>query len=139
AGVTDEQAVATVDSYEVTPQIASAFNEALGLIASAVETGDSQATYLHGSFGSGKSHFMAVLHLLLAGHPAARAKPELHQVIAAHADRLEGKRFLLVPVHFLDARSMEQKILGGYVERIAELHPEAPIPGVFISDSILRD
>lgn len=138
-GVTDEQAKATVDSYEVTPQIASAFNDALGLIAGAVETGSSQATYLHGSFGSGKSHFMAVLHLLLAGNPAARAKPELHEVIAAHDDRLKGKRFLLVPVHFLDARSMEQKILGGYVERVSQLHPDAPVPPVYIADAILDE
>ena len=29
------------------------------------------------SFGSGKSHFMAVLHLLLNGHPAARGLPRL--------------------------------------------------------------
>lgn len=139
SGVADDHAVATVESYEVTPQIASAFNDALGLVAGAVETGDSQATYLHGSFGSGKSHFMAVLHLLLAGHPAARAKPELHEVIAAHADRLDGKKFLLVPIHFLDARSMEQKILGGYVERVATLHPEAPVPSVFIADAIIQD
>jgi hypothetical protein len=138
SGVSDAHAVATVESYEVTPQIASAFNEALGLVAGAVETGESQATYLHGSFGSGKSHFMAVLHLLLSGHPAARAKPELHQAIAAHADRLDGKNFLLVPIHFLDARSMEQKILGGYVERIATLHPEAPVPAVFIADAIVQ-
>ena len=35
----------------------------------------SKATYLHGSFGSGKSHFMAVLHLILQGNPAARGDP----------------------------------------------------------------
>jgi predicted ATPase len=28
----------------------------------------SVGTYLHGSFGSGKSHFMAVLSLILGGH-----------------------------------------------------------------------
>lgn len=138
SGVAEDHAVATVDSYEVTPQIASAFNEALGLVAGALETGESQATYLHGSFGSGKSHFMAVLHLLLSGHTAARAKPELHEAIAAHAERLDGKNFLLVPVHFLDARSMEQKILGGYVERVAALHPDAPVPPVFIADAIVQ-
>lgn len=138
-GVSDQQATATVDNYEVTPQLAEAFNDALGLVAGAVESGRSQATYLHGSFGSGKSHFMAVLHLLLDGHPAARAKPELHPAITAHDARLSGKRFLLVPVHFLDARSMEQKILGGYVERVARLHPGASVPAVYLADNIVAE
>ena len=47
---------------------ASAFDEALGFIRGSVESGSSAACYLHGSFGSGKSHFMAVLDLLLAGN-----------------------------------------------------------------------
>ena len=33
------------------------------------------ATYLHGSFGSGKSHFMAVLHQLLQHHPWPAPSP----------------------------------------------------------------
>ncbi|MGA7980934.1 MAG: hypothetical protein WCA32_12005 [Chromatiaceae bacterium] len=31
-----------------------------------------KGAYLHGSFGSGKSHFMAALSLLMAGHPRVR-------------------------------------------------------------------
>ena len=136
-GVGSGAAEATVRSYEVTPQLARAFDEALGKIAGAVSSGSSEALYLHGSFGAGKSHFMAVLHLLLQGHPAARAKPELHPAMARHEATLAGKRFLLVPVHFLDARSMEQKILGGYVERIATTEPGAPLPSVFLGDAIV--
>jgi predicted ATPase len=41
--------------------------------SSAVEAANSKACYLHGSFGSGKSHFMAVLHLLLQHNPAVRS------------------------------------------------------------------
>lgn len=136
-GVGDEAAAATIASYEVTPQLANAFDEALGKIAGAISSGSSEALYLHGSFGAGKSHFMAVLHLLLQGHPAARAKPELHPAIAKHDLALAGKRFLLVPVHFLDARSMEQKILGGYVERVSSVSPEVPVPAVFLGDAIV--
>jgi hypothetical protein len=136
-GVGAGAAATTVESYEVTPQIARAFDEALGKIAGAVSSGSSEALYLHGSFGAGKSHFMAVLHLLLQGNPDARAKAELHSAIDRHDAVLTGKKFLLVPVHFLDARSMEQKILGGYVERLAVLHPEAPVPAVFLGDAIV--
>src|SRR5205823_5861877 len=75
--------------------------------------------------------------LLLQGDPHARGKTELHPAIARHEAALAGKRFLLVPVHFLDARSMEQKILGGYVERVAALHPEAPVPAVFLGDAVV--
>ena len=49
------------------------------LIAAALEASSSKAAYLHGSFGSGKSHFMAVLHLLLRHDPGARSLPELRR------------------------------------------------------------
>ena len=51
----------TLRDYVVTPQLAGAFDRALHLIRAALDSGSSKAAYLHGSFGSGKSHFMAVL------------------------------------------------------------------------------
>ena len=54
----------TPRTYVVTQQLADAFDRALDLIKGALASGSSKAAYLHGSFGSGKSHFMAVLHLL---------------------------------------------------------------------------
>ncbi|MHB1447251.1 MAG: hypothetical protein ACYCZV_16590, partial [Acidimicrobiales bacterium] len=33
--------------------------------------------------------------------------------------------------------SMEQKILGGYVERVGAAHPDAPVPAVFLGDAIV--
>lgn len=129
--------VGTVDSYVVTDQLATAFDEALGLVTSAVADGQSKATYLHGSFGSGKSHFMAMLHLLLSHDTHARAKPELHDAVSKWGPKLDDKKFLLVPVHFLDAKSMEQKILGGYVECVEELGLKGPLPSVFLGDEIM--
>ena len=52
------------------------FDQALKLVKSAIEGSSSKAAYLHGSFGSGKSHFMAILHLLLQGDSYARSIPE---------------------------------------------------------------
>lgn len=37
---------------------------------------------LHGSFGSGESHFMAVLHALLRADVDARSRPELADTLA---------------------------------------------------------
>src|SRR3954454_7175729 len=71
-GVTPDKAAKTLADYVVTPQLADCFDNALGFIKSSVETGSSKAAYLHGSFGSGKSHFMAVLHLLLQHDAHAR-------------------------------------------------------------------
>ena len=136
-GITDEAATRTVDDYVVTDQLAAAFDQALGLVASAVADNSSKAVFLQGSFGSGKSHFMAMLHLLLSHNTHARSKPELHGAVAKWGPQLDGKNFLLVPVHFLDARSMEQKILGGYVESVQTKHPEAPLPAVYLGDAIV--
>ena len=73
-GVTADHAAATLRDYVVTDQLAAAFDNALGFIRAAVEGRNSKAAYLHGSFGAGKSHFMAVLHLLLQHDARARAQ-----------------------------------------------------------------
>lgn len=129
----------TVDTYVVTDQLVDCFDRALGLIASSVEAKDSKGAYLHGSFGSGKSHFMAVLHLLLQSDARARSKEELADVVAKYDDRLNGKNFLLVPYHMVGAESMEAGVLGGYVAHVRKLHPEAPLPGVYLDEALLAD
>lgn len=129
----------TLKDYVVTEQLAACFDRALSLVASAVADGKSKASYLHASFGAGKTAMMSVLHLLLAGEPTARSIPELAPVVAKYADRIDGRRFLLVPFHFVGKESMEQGILGGYVEHISRLHPEAPLPAVYVADGILDD
>jgi hypothetical protein len=129
----------TIESYVVTPQLVKCFGEALALIRSAVDSRSSKASYLHGSFGSGKSHFMAILHLVLLGNSDARSIPELAPVISRHSDWTEGKRFLLVPYHMIGADSMESAILGGYADHVLRIHPDAPTPGVFRAEKIFTD
>lgn len=131
-------AESTLRDYVVTDRLLGNFDEALGLIRSAIEGHASKAAYLHGSFGSGKSHFMAVLHALLRGEAAARGRDELAPLVAKHSVWLDGRKFLLIPYHLLDARSLEQRVLGGYVDRVRALHPEAPIPAVHRTDSLLK-
>src|SRR5690606_37403285 len=79
-----ETAVAdTLAQYVVTPQLQKSFEDALGFIKSTVDGNQNRqkGAYLHGSFGSGKSHFMAVLNLLLQGNAQARAINELAPVV----------------------------------------------------------
>src|SRR5262245_60784318 len=125
----------TLDSYVVTPQLVDCFDNALGFIRSALDSRSSKACYLHGSFGSGKSHFMAVLHLLLQHHPLARGHADLAGLCGRHG-WVEGKKFLLVPYHLIGARNLESAILGGYVEYVRRVHPEAPLPGVYLAAAI---
>ncbi len=128
----------TLRDYVVTPQLVDAFGNALGFIQQAVQTGGSKAAYLHGSFGSGKSHFMAVLNLLLAGNTQARATPELADVVARNG-WTTGRKFLLVPYHMVGARDMESAVLGQYAEFVRRKHPEAPVPGFYLAEGMFKD
>ena len=133
------EAESTLQSYVVTPQLVDCFDQALRLIQSAVQTGRSKAAYLHGSFGSGKSHFMAVFSLLLQGNATARAVPELAGVVSRHNPWTEGKRFLEVPYHLIGASSLESAILGQYAAFVRARHPEAPTPGFYRAEKIFDD
>lgn len=135
-GVTEPEQ--TLRDYVVTPQLVDAFANALGFIQQAVQTGGSKAAYLHGSFGSGKSHFMAVLNLLLSGNTQARSTPELADVVARHS-WTDGRKFLLVPYHMIGARDMESAILGQYADFVRKKHPEASVPGFYLAEGLFKD
>ncbi|WP_164104212.1 phage resistance protein [Candidatus Laterigemmans baculatus] len=131
----------TVKNYVATPELVKCFDDALSFVRSALVSNTSKASYLHGSFGSGKSHFMAVLHLILQGNTAARSITELAGVIDKHNEWTQGehKKFLMVPYHMLGSTTMESGILGGYVDFIRRTHPNAPIPAVYLSEGLFRD
>ncbi len=135
-GVTEPEK--TLDDYVVTPQLLESFDDALGFIRSAVDATNSKACYLHGSFGAGKSHFMAVLHLMMQHNPAVRSRDDLAKVCARHG-WVEDKKFLLVPYHMIGSRNMESAILGGYVDHVTQFHPDAPLPGVYLADEIFKN
>ncbi len=129
----------TLDDYVVTPQLVNCFNQALSLISSALESDSSKGAYLHGSFGSGKSHFMAVLTLLLNGNAQARSIPELAGVVREANNWTEGRQFLVVPYHMIGATSMESAIFGRYASYVRSMHPEAPTPGFYQSDRLFEN
>jgi len=120
----------TVATYAVTGALAENFRQALRVVGAALSSNRSQPVFLHGSFGSGKSHFMAMLHLMLQGHSAPWRKPELHAVRAAYAP-LEGKNLLQLHFHMLGAESFEGQVFKGYLDAVRQAHPDAALPGLF--------
>jgi len=141
SGLEAEAIDQTLRDYVVTPQLANCFDNALGFIGSAVNAGQgrNKGAYLHGSFGSGKSHFMAVLHLLLQGNSQARAIADLAPAISKHDDWMRSKHILLVPYHMIGAASLESGVLGGYARHVRKLHPEAAVPGFYLSERLFAD
>ena len=136
----DSSAVAqTLSDYVVTPALTEAFDIALGLVADSIRSGISRGAFLTGSFGSGKSHFMAVLYALLRHDPAARDKTELQPVIARHDDVLRDSKVLPLAYHMLGAKSLEQALFDGYLTQIRKRHPDAPLPAVHQSEGVLAD
>ncbi|MEU0487726.1 hypothetical protein ABZ249_00755 [Nocardiopsis sp. NPDC006139] len=135
--VTSEGTEAALRDYVVTDKLLDNFDEALSLVRAALDGRTSKAAYLHGSFGSGKSHFMAVLHALLTNHPAVRSRGDFDPVLGKHEWlATDGRKFLLVPYHMLGAKALEQRVLGGYVEHVRKLHPDAPTPQVYRTDAL---
>ncbi|GGO75923.1 BREX-2 system ATPase PglY [Nonomuraea cavernae] len=138
--VTPEGAERALRDYVVTERLLENFDEAIGLIKLALDGHTSKAAYLHGSFGSGKSHFMAVLYALLSRNRTAWRRTEFDPVLTKHEwlER-EAKKFLLVPYHMLGAKALEQRVLGGYVSHVKKLHPDAPTPQVYRTDALFTD
>lgn len=138
-GVASDHRAQTIAEYVVTDDLATAFDHALGLISAALKDGQSRAAFLAGSFGSGKSHFMAVFHALLGHDATARAIPELAPVLAAHDAALKDRKILRLAYHFLEAKSIEETLLGGYVAQIRALHPDCDLPAVHRGDAVIAD
>lgn len=136
AGV--EHAATTVAEYVVTDSLAAAFDAALGSVKAALADGGDRGSFIHGSFGSGKSHFMAVLHLLLVGDPRARALPGLQGVIAQHEATLDAK-VLALDFHLIGADSLEAALFGGYLRQVAARHPDAPTPVLHNTEPLFAD
>lgn len=132
-GIDDPKATAA--TYKVTPALADAFDRALRLVGSALRDHKSQAAYLRGSFGSGKSHFMALLSLLLAGNEDAWRLPELHPLRERH-EFVGKKRLLELHFHMVDRASLESAIFAEYLAFVRTKHAEAPVPALFGDDKL---
>lgn len=125
-------------SFVVTERLADAFDRALGLVNVALRDKQSKAAYIHGSFGSGKSHFMALLSLLLRGDEEAWRIKELHALRPTY--EFVGKTKLVeLHFHMVDKRGIEDAIFDQYLRFVRETHPEADLPGLFADEKLFAD
>lgn len=129
---------ATASTYVVTPPLAEAFDRSLSLVGSSLKQHRSQASYLHGSFGSGKSHFMAMLSLMLRGDEHVWRIPELHPLRAKHPF-IGTAKLLELHFHMVGHDSLEQAVFTRYLEWVRTNHPNAPLPGLFADEKLFDD
>ncbi|MCC6750664.1 MAG: hypothetical protein IT371_23605 [Deltaproteobacteria bacterium] len=128
----------TAANYVLTPPLVEAFDRALRLVGASLRDGRSQAAYLHGSFGSGKSHFMALVSLALGGSEPVWRLPELHPLRAKHPF-VGQARLLLLHFHLVGHESLEQAIFLRYLEHVRREHAGAPLPGLFADEELFSD
>jgi hypothetical protein len=128
----------TASTYVVTSAIRDAIDGALGLVKTAIDTGRSHAAYIQGSFGSGKSHFMAIVSLLVDNSDAAWRVPQLHGLRDKHS-WIKGKNVLQLRFHMVGQKSLEAAIFGEYVRWVRANRPEATIPPLFADDALFDD
>ena len=128
----------TAETYVVTPPLAAAFDDTLGIVGASLKDARSRAAFLHGSFGSGKSHFMALLSLLLDGNEDAWRVPALHALRTKHT--FVGKKKLLqLHFHMVGHESIEEAIFLRYLTRVRADHPKATVPGLFADEKLFSD
>jgi hypothetical protein len=126
------------ESYVVTPALVGAFDKGLSMVGQALASKRSVAGFVHGSFGSGKSHFMAMLHFLATGEEHAWRHPELHALRAKHAFVGKAKVLALV-FHMVGHTSLAEAIAKRYLAVVRERHPDAPVPPVFADEALFED
>jgi len=93
------------------------------IVSSCVRQEAGEGHYVHGSFGSGKSHFMAILGLILENNPAVWTKD--HAAIRAirgdHGEWLADHRILVIPVYMLGQSGLQEACYNAANARLQRL------------------
>lgn len=100
-----------IRDYVITDTVADEMERLVDrIVASCVRHDAGEGHYLHGSFGSGKSHFMAILGLILENNPAIWTKdhPSIAAIRQHHGSWLAQHPILVVPVYMLGQKASLQ-------------------------------
>jgi hypothetical protein len=93
-----------IDDYVVTPAVEKELPRILDDMKQVFDRGEEYGRFIHGSFGSGKSHFMTMLSLLLEGAPPAWKKFQPLFPKMDHESWLNKAGLLVVRIHMLSVR-----------------------------------
>jgi hypothetical protein len=114
-----------IRDYVITETVADEMERLVDrIVASAVRHEAGEGHYLHGSFGSGKSHFMAILGLILENNPAVWEKdhPAIRRIQDEHGEWLAQHSILVVPVYMLgQERGLQVACYNAANARLARL------------------
>ncbi len=101
--LTDEEDARLAADYVVTPAVASELPAVLSAMRHAFKTRGDLGRFVHGSFGSGKSHFLSFLGMLLEGRKAVWNKDDatVKKLAPEHRPWLEEANLLVVRLHML--------------------------------------
>jgi hypothetical protein len=114
-----------IRDYVITETVADEMERLVDrIVASSVRHEAGEGHYLHGSFGSGKSHFMAILGLILENNPAVWEKdhPAIERIQAQHGEWLAEHPVLVVPVYMLgQERGLQGACYSAANERLEKL------------------
>ncbi len=99
----DEDDARLVADYVVTPAVASELPVVLAAMRHAYKTRGEIGRFIHGSFGSGKSHFLSYLGLLLEARASAWNKNDatVKKLAPEHRPWLDEAHLLVVRLHML--------------------------------------
>ena len=119
-----EEVKKLVDDYVVTPAVAQDLPVVFDKLKQVFDRGEEYGRFIHGSFGSGKSHYMTMLSLLFENVPVAWAKP--HPAFALLRDKhrawIEGANLLVVRIHMLSIKGkgtgFDRAIYDGFNEAL---------------------
>jgi hypothetical protein len=122
------------DGREVSAEVSESFvytaetHAHLTVLADAIASGRGQGYFLHGDFGSGKSHFLAALYAWLTGRAAPVMSPETPESLLRLASG--GVRPLAVAaslVRYRGTATLEEIVLGEAEEELARQGHPAPL------------
>ena len=113
-----------VRDYVITPRVAQELEGFARRLHRSVEWHEGgRGHFVHGSFGSGKSHFMATLGLVLQSHPAIWQKdhPVIQEIRTEFGDWLGSHPVMVIPVYMLGQETFQQAMYKAANERLQRL------------------
>lgn len=133
-GRTQPEAIAR--SFVFTPEVAAHVE----VLCAALQKDCGQGYFLHGDFGSGKSHFLSALSALLDRTPGTAILGERHPGLQALLH--SGRRYLAVPVSLVQYRAsspLEQILVQNLEAALARHGTRVPLSPLAVFLGHLRD